>query len=119
LDGTGDVELEIFARIIELKPGSADRVDAWTKLINAHQSAAVEALEAEGGSVESWFSLSLNGKDYLLCYMRADSMEHSQDVASKSANPVDACHQQFKVDTWVRGAGAVGKLLVDLSTGSE
>jgi hypothetical protein len=42
-------------------------------------------------------------------------MEDSQKVAAKSESPVDAYHQQFKVDTWVRGAGAVGTLLLDLS----
>ncbi len=54
-----------------------------------------------------------------MCYMRADSMEKAQQVAATSENPIDAYHQQFKVDTWVRGAGAVGKLLVDLSLNRE
>ncbi|MCX7063240.1 MAG: DUF6176 family protein [Proteobacteria bacterium] len=107
--------MDIFARLIELKPGSADRVDAWAAHLNAHRASALESLRAEGVSVESWFSVSLDGKDYLLCYMRADSMEESQKVAAKSQNLVDAYHQQFKVDTWVRGAGVVGKLLLDLS----
>jgi hypothetical protein len=111
--------MDIFARFIELKPGSADRVEAWAEHLNAHRASALESLRAEGVSVESWFSVSLDGKDYLLCYMRADSMEESQKVAAKSQNPVDAYHQQFKVDTWVRGAGAVGKLLLDLSPGPK
>ena len=84
--------MEIFARIIELKPGSADRVDAWTKLINAHQSAAVEALEAEGGSVESWFSLSLNGKDVSAaespCCHQPPYLMRSGSSASKSSRHV-------------------------------
>jgi hypothetical protein len=109
--------VDIFARLIELKPGSGDRVEAWAEHLNANRASALESLRAEGVSVESWFSLSLDGKDYLLCYMRADSMEESQKVAAKSENPVDAYHQQFKVDTWVRGAGAVGNLLIDLSPG--
>jgi hypothetical protein len=107
-----------FARLIELKPGSADRVEAWAEHLNTHRASALESLHAEGVSIESWFSLSLGGKNYLLCYMRADSLEESQKIAAKSENPVDAYHQQFKVDTWVRGAGAAGKLLVDLSPGA-
>ena len=107
--------MDIFARLIELKPGSADRVEAWAAHLNAHRASALESLRTEGVSVESWFSVSPGGKDYLLCYMRAESMEESQKVAAKSQNPVDTYHQQFKVDTWVRGAGAVGKLLLDLS----
>ena len=106
--------MEIIARLIELKPNSAERVQAWAEHINAHRADALASLKAEG--IESWFSLSLDGKEYLLCYMRADSMDRSQQVAANSENPVGAYHQQFKVDTWVRGAGAVGQLLVDLSS---
>ena len=108
--------MEIMARLIELKPKSAERVRAWADHINAHRADALASLKSEGVLIESWFSLSLDGKEYLLCYMRADSMERSQEVAANSENPVDAYHQQFKVDTWVRGAGAVGQLLVDLSS---
>jgi hypothetical protein len=108
--------VEIMARLIELKPNSAEKVQAWAEHINAHRADALASLKSEGVSVESWFSLSLDGKEYLLCYMRADSMEKSQQVAANSENPVDAYHQQFKVDTWVRGGGAVGQLLVDLSS---
>lgn len=107
--------METFARLIELKPGNAEKVNAWAAFVNAHRESALASIHAEGVGVESWFSLSLEGKDYLLCYMRANSMEDSQKVAAKSESPVDAYHQQFKVDTWVRGAGAVGTLLLDLS----
>jgi hypothetical protein len=48
--------------------------------------------------------------------MRAESMEEAQKIAARSSHPIDAIHQQFKVDTWVRGAGAVGTLLLDLSS---
>lgn len=119
LDGKQGIAMDVFARLIELKPGSSDRVDAWARHLDEHRESALESLRAEGVSVESWFSLSLGGKDYLLCYMRADSLEESQKVAANSGSPVDSYHQQFKVDTWVRGAGAVGKLLLDLSPGSE
>ena len=107
--------METIARLIELKPGSMEKVQAWAAFINTHRDNAMASLKAEGVAAESWFSLSLEGKEYLLCYMRADSMEGSEQVAARSDNPVDVVHQQFKMDTWVRGAGAVGKLLVDLS----
>lgn len=111
--------MEIIARLIELKPDSAHRVREWAEHIDAHRVEALASLKSEGVSIESWFSLSLQGKDYLLCYMRADSLHRSQQIAADSVNPVDAYHQQFKIDTWVRGAGAVGKLLVDLSPSQE
>jgi hypothetical protein len=115
----GDLCVEVVARLIELKPSSEEKVQTWAEYINANRANALASLEAEGVSVESWFSLTLNGKQYLLCYMRSESMERAHHVAATSENPVDAVHQQFKVDTWVRGAGAVGELLVDLSAGRD
>ncbi len=107
--------MEISARLIELKPGTAAQVQDWGDFINAHRETALATLRAEGVMIESWFSLSLHGKDYLLCYMRADSMAQAEKVAAGALNPVDTYHQQFKVNTWVRGAGADGTLLVDLA----
>ena len=106
--------MEIIARLIELKPNSESKVRDWAEYINAHRVAAAASLQQEGVSTESWFTVSLEGKEYLLCYMRADSMEESQRIAAASVSAVDAYHQKFKIDTWVRGAGAVGRLLVDL-----
>jgi Family of unknown function (DUF6176) len=111
--------MDVFLRLIELKPGSSQRVGDWSDYMNEHHEKALQSIQDEGVSVESWFSLSLGGKDYLACYMRAKSIKASQAVAAKSANPVDEYHQQFKVDTWVRGAGAVGKILLDLEKDSE
>ena len=107
--------MEVFARLIELKPGSGERVADWAKHLATNRAAAEATLRGEGVSTESWFSLSLNGKDYLLCYMRAESMQNAETVGAASKSPIDAYHKQFAVDTWVRGAGAVGKLLLDLS----
>jgi hypothetical protein len=67
------MHVETVARLIELKPGSAERVRDWAAFINEHRQAAA------------------------------------------SESPIDAYHQQFKVDSWVRSAGAVGKVLVDLT----
>lgn len=106
--------MEIIARLIELKPNSTKKVDAWTEHINSHRKDAIASIQAEGVSIESWFSFSLEDKEYLLCYMRVESITQSRKVAASSENPIDAFHQQFKVDTWVRGSGAIGKLLVDL-----
>jgi len=111
--------VETVARLIEIKPGTDAKVQAWARHINANRSAALESLEAEGVSIETWFSLSLEGKRYLLCYMRTDSLRRSQEVAAQSANPIDAYHEQFKAAAWIRGSGAVASLLVDLSLGRD
>ncbi len=88
------------------------RVEAWAETINERMDEAVATLRDEGVALESWFHLSLDGKDYLLSYMRADSLKKAQEVVKESAHAIDAYHQQFKKDTWVGGTRA--RLLVDL-----
>lgn len=104
--------MEIIAGVIELKPDSMEQVENWAKTINERIDEAVETLKDEGVMLESWFHLPLDGKDYLLSYMRADSIKKAQDVAKDSKHSIDAFHQQFKKDTWVGGIKA--RLLVDL-----
>lgn len=104
--------MEIIAGVIELKPNSMERVEAWAATINERIDEALETLRDEGVQLESWFHLPLDGKDYLLSYMRADSLKKAQDTVKQSEHPIDAYHQQFKKDTWVGGTRA--KLLVDL-----
>lgn len=107
--------MDVVATLIELKSGASANVENWQQYISTHREEALETLRAEGVTVESWFSLSLHGKDYLLCYMRADSMKTAQSVASSSINPVDAFHKQFLRDNCPRGGFVNCNLLVDLS----
>ena len=104
--------MEIIAGVIELKPDSLERVEEWASTLNARIDEAVATLKDEGVELESWFHLSLDGKDYLLSYMRADSLKKAQDVVKDSTHAIDAFHQQFKQDTWLGGTEA--RLLVDL-----
>ena len=104
--------MDVVATVIELKPDSLGRVEAWAETLNARVDEAVATLRDEGVRLESWFHLPLNGKDYLLCYMRAESMQKAQEVVKESPHAIDAYHQQFKKDTWVGGKRL--RLLVDL-----
>lgn len=107
--------MDIVARLIELKPDSDARVEDWAKFLREHRAEATDTLRNEGVHIESWFGLTLEGKQYLLCYMRSDSQTKAEAAASQSSSVVDAYHQQFKVDTWVRGRGVFAELLVDLT----
>ena len=106
--------MEVFARLIELKPGSEQRVRDWAEFLRQHRDEANATLVNEGVEIESWFDVALDGKRYLLCYMRAESMKQAEATAAHATNTVDEYHRRFKVDTWVRGGGAVGRLLIDL-----
>ncbi len=107
--------MDVKAYLIELKEDSRDRVSEWTSGINRRRDEALSTLRTEGVKVESWFLLSLNGEDYLLSYMRSEDIERAQQVAKESLFGIDAYHQNFKRDTWVRGSVTELQLLVDLS----
>ncbi len=111
--------MDVVATLIELKPRSSDAVEHWAKYVEEHRTAAVETLRAEGVSIESWFSISLNGKEYLLCYMRAESIHAAQEVATRSESAVDRHHREFKENAWVKGSRVNGRLLVDLVANSS
>ena len=104
--------MEIIAGLIELKPNSMAKVEEWAKTINDRKDEATETLKDEGVMLESYFHLELAGKDYLLTYMRAESIAKAQDVVKSSQHAIDVYHQSFKNETWLKGTRA--KLLVDL-----
>ena len=110
--------MDVTARLIELKPGSDERVREWAEFVRRHSDEATATLINEGVSVESWFDVTLDGRRYLLYYVRAVSISSAEAVAAHAENAVDAYHRQFKADTWVRGGGADGRLLVDLEVRS-
>ena len=104
--------MEVRAAVIRLKPGSQDRVEAWAEMINRRRDEALQTLIDEGVSLESWFSFSEDGRDYLICYMRAECFERAEAAVKQSLHEIDALHQAFKVETWA--SGQLTKLLVDL-----
>lgn len=106
--------MDVGATLIELKPRSSDALGAWAAYVEEHRAAAEQTLRAEGVAIESWFEVSIDGREYLLCYMRAASIRHAHDVARQSQNPVDAYHREFKRSTWVEVRQVIGRLLLDL-----
>ena len=103
--------MDVGAVLIELKPAVMAHVDEWKATLNLRKAEALETLKAEGVCVESWFHVELEGKDYLIAYMRAEDIARAQQIGRESKFPIDAVHKQFKTN-WSRVIPA--KLLVDL-----
>lgn len=103
--------MEVAAGLIELKPDSLEQVETWAKTINERLDEALATLQDEGVELESWFHISLAEKDYLLFYMRTESLQQAHETAEQSQHDIDAFHQTFK-KTWLGSTRA--KLLVDL-----
>ncbi|RKG38122.1 hypothetical protein D9K79_12780 [Acinetobacter cumulans] len=103
--------MDVGAVLIELKPDAMANVDAWKTELTARKAEVIETLQAEGVFVESWFHVALEGKDYLIAYMRAEDIAKAQQIGRESSFPIDVMHKQFKTH-WAKGYKAT--LLVDL-----
>jgi hypothetical protein len=81
---------------VRLKEGSLPRVRAWAKELNARRDEVLATLVNEGVRIESAF---LDG-EALIYYLRAESIEHAQEVYAHSTHAIDAYHQRFKDETF-------------------
>ena len=97
---------------IRLKPGSMERVREWAAEINRRSGEALATLKDEGVVVESVFLDSGEDGDFLIYYMKAESMERAKEAGRDSTHEIDAYHRQFQRDTFEYGKKL--ELLVDL-----
>jgi hypothetical protein len=105
--------MDVNCVVIELQPGSQSHVTDWALYLNEHMTEALATLAHEGVTIESWFKVTLQGKDYLIATMRAANMQAAHAAVQTSTSAVDAFHQAFKKDAW--GPRFPAELLVDLS----
>ncbi|ENX61337.1 MULTISPECIES: DUF6176 family protein [Acinetobacter] len=108
--------MDVGAVLIKLKANRQAEVEAWQREIQQRKVEAIQTLQAEGVTVESWFQLELNGDHYLLTYMRAKDIAYAQQAARKSSFEIDQVHQEFKLH-WEQVIPA--QLLVDLENNEE
>lgn len=101
----------ICARI-KLKPNSLEHARAWAQEIGARRAEAYPTLITEGVTVESVFLDSSAQGDFLVYYMRAESVEKAANAAAASVASIDEFHRQFKREVWVEVRKL--ELLVDL-----
>lgn len=87
--------METAAGLIKLKSQTKAKVDDWKATLLERADEAIATLKDEGVEIESWFEIEINGENYLLWYMRAESISKAWGVAMKSKHDIDAYH--FKV----------------------
>lgn len=103
--------MDVGMAVIQLKPNSMDQVKNWQETLQFRKDEAIATLKSEGVHIESWFHLELDGKDYLVAYMRADDIAEAQKIAKLSPFAIDQVHKAFK-QNWAKGYKA--NLLLDL-----
>ncbi len=104
---------ELRCTRIKLKPNSLDKVREWAAEITRRKDEALETLRDESIFLESFFLEKASDGDYLIIYIRAESLEQSQKAVTKSTHTIDAYHQAFKKECWESGENL--ELLVDLN----
>ncbi len=85
---------------VKLRPGSVERVREWAAELNGRGDEVRATLRDERVAVESVFLDQTDHGDFLIYYMKAESLETARSVAQRSHHAIDAYHQQFKDDTW-------------------
>jgi hypothetical protein len=106
--------MEVSCNLIKLKPGSLPIVRHWAETLNSRMKEVLATLHDETVVIESVFLLSRGDGDYLVYYMRAQSMEKARKAVQSSPHEIDAFHQQFKKNAWVSSEST--ELLLDAST---
>lgn len=97
-----DKREDVICAKVWLQPGSEARVREWASHINAHRTEALQTLQEEGVTIESVFYDPTPDGPCLIYYMRSASQEHAMAVAAQSAHAIDAYHQTFKREAWVK-----------------
>lgn len=67
--------METAAGLIKLKPETEATIENWKAALQERAEEAIATLKDEGVEIESWFALEINGENYLLWYMRAESIK--------------------------------------------
>ena len=92
--------METVCTKVRLKPGSLGRVREWTTELRTRSDEVLATLRDEGVVIESVFLDSDERGDFLVYYMKAQSLGEAHAVVQSSPHPIDSYHQHFKVDTW-------------------
>ena len=87
--------MEIASGLIKLKPNSEEKVEKWSKTVSLHIKEAVVILRDEGVAIESWFRVEIDGQDYLLWYMRAESIEKAFEISKTLKHPIHKFHYEI------------------------
>jgi Family of unknown function (DUF6176) len=106
--------MEVAAGLIKLNPDSKSKVDEWRHTMKSRMEEALATLVHEGTDVESCFRLKIDGQDYLLWYMRAESMQKVFEVSRTFKHPIDRYHYDLMDSITAPGGNIVAKPLLDL-----
>jgi hypothetical protein len=106
--------MEVAAGLIKLKPDSRSKVDDWRDTMKSRIEEALATLVHEGAEIESWFRIKIEGQDYLLWYMPAESMKKVFEVSRTFKHPIDKYHYDLMASITAPDGNIAAKPLLDL-----
>lgn len=87
--------MEVASGLIKLEPDSYAKVEEWRDTMTSRLEEALATLEHEGVEIESWFRVKIGEDDYLLWYMRAESIQKAFEASQTFKHPIDKYHYEL------------------------
>ena len=104
--------MQTFCSRVKLKLDSLEKVYAWAKEINDRASEAYQTLVDEGVMVECCFLEKASDGEYLIYFIKCESIAKMREIFAKSTHSIDAFHANFKKECFDGGVRL--ETLVDL-----
>ena len=106
--------MEIASGLIKLNPDSQNKVKLWRQTLSERLDESLATLRDEGVEIESWFQITVDGQDYLLWYMRAESIRKAFELSQTFEHPIDKFHYQLMAGITADKGNFVARPLLDL-----
>lgn len=108
--------MEIASGLIKLNPDSNAKVEEWRETMTSRFDEAVATLAHEGVEIESWFRVQIEGQDYLLWYMRAESVQKAFELAQTFKHPIDEYHFKLMESITAAEGSVLAQPFLDLTS---
>jgi PHP family Zn ribbon phosphoesterase len=94
---------EIVLAKQKIEKGKTERLREWMEEITEREAEAVETLKSEGMHSETAFIEQTEESDFLIYYMKADSIEQVYESFEDSSHDIDQEHKQVMSDVLESG----------------
>ena len=106
--------MEYASGLIKLKLETEDKVEEWRNTISSRLNEAAATLQDEDVQIESWFKVEIEGRKYLLWYLRAKSIQRVFEISMKLNHPIDKFHYELMAEITAENGNILAEQLIDI-----
>ena len=106
--------MEYASGLIKLKPGTEGKVEEWKNTISSRLNEAAATLQDEEVQIESWFKITIQDDNYLLWYLRANSIQRVFEVSMQLKHPIDKFHYELMAEITADNGNILAEPLIDM-----